>query len=91
MTSAHDGAFCGQTRWTGCEYVSTMRRDMAPLLAIMLFKPCVPNVVLHVQPQPAKPAGRGACASKRRDRCGCRVKALVRYQKMLPTPQPFTE
>ena len=79
MTSDHDGAFCGQTRWTGCEYVSTMRRDMAPLLAIVLFKPCVPNVVLHLQTQPAKPAGRGACASKRRDRCGCRVKALVMF------------
>ena len=55
MTSAHDGAFCGQTRWTGCEYVSAMRRDMAPLLAIMLFKPCVPNVGTKLQARSAKP------------------------------------
>ena len=59
MTSAHDGAFCGQTRWSGCEYVSAMRRDMAPLLAIMLFKPCVPNVVLHLQA-----AGEAGCGAR---------------------------
>ena len=39
---------------------------------------CPHNVVLHLQTQPAKPAGRAGCVSKPRDRCGCQVKALVR-------------
>jgi hypothetical protein len=35
------------------------------------------NVLLHLQTQAAKRLGRGPCVSKGRDRCGCRVQAIV--------------
>ena len=38
---------------------------------------CTPNVLLHLQTQAAKRLGRGLCESKGRDRCGCRVQAIV--------------
>ena len=43
-----------------------------------IFRLQQPNVLLHLQAQPAKPARHAGCVSKPRDWCDCQVQAIVR-------------
>jgi len=65
-----------------------LTRSKAPLLLDIPLKTiCISNVLLHLQTQAAKRLGRGPCASKGRDRCGCRVQAIVMLDSSCQSPQ----